>query len=174
MGYDRLTIDAVAARAGAGKATVYRRWANKAALVVDAIAQPAVVIELPDTGSVTGDFEALIDQWGDAEDQEFRTRLFSGLIPALLQFPELRLAFHQVVGGSEVVRSVLERGVARGEIAMPTDPELLASLFPALTLYRLVMFDERSDAQFARTVLHELIMPVVRSRPGREVDGTQG
>jgi AcrR family transcriptional regulator len=163
VGYDRLTIDAVAARAGAGKATVYRRWANKADLVVDAIAQPAEVVEIPDTGSVEGDFEALIDEWGNAEDQEFRTRLFSGLIPALLQFPELRVAFHHVVGGSVVIRSVLEQGVARGEIAMPKDPELLASLFPALTLYRLVMFDERSDAQFARTVLHDLLMPVLRS-----------
>lgn len=164
-GYDHLTMDAVAARAGASKATVYRRWANKAELVMDALAQPVNVVEIPDTGSVVGDFEALIDGWGDGGDQEFRTRLFSGLIPALLQLPELRVAFKKVVGGSEVVRVVLERGVKRGEIARPKDPDLIGSLFPALSLYRLVMFDERSDAQFARTVLHDLIMPVLISAP---------
>ena len=165
VGYDHLTIDAVAARAGAGKATIYRRWANKAELVMDALAQPVDVVTLPDTGSVVGDFEALIDAWGDDIDQEFRTRLFSGLIPALVQFPELRVAFQKVVGGTEVVRAVLERGVKRGEIAAPKDLDLVGSLFPALSLYRLVMFDERSDAQFARTVLHDLIMPVLLSAP---------
>src|SRR5580700_3381924 len=71
LGYDRLTIDAVAARARAGKATVYRRWANKAELVADALAQRHAAMAVPDTGSVRGDFLALIDDKHNDEGQEF-------------------------------------------------------------------------------------------------------
>ncbi|MBN9376091.1 MAG: helix-turn-helix transcriptional regulator, partial [Cellulomonas sp.] len=58
-GYERMTVAAVAARAGAGKATVYRRWASKAELVLDAAmctADTALTIDrVPDTGSLAGD-----------------------------------------------------------------------------------------------------------------------
>ncbi|MGH9122000.1 MAG: helix-turn-helix domain-containing protein, partial [Acidimicrobiales bacterium] len=69
VGYDRLTVEAVAARAGAGKATVYRRWASKAALVADALNQIAPPQHLPDTGSLQGDCEVLCDIIAQAMDQ---------------------------------------------------------------------------------------------------------
>src|SRR5690242_17158347 len=59
IGYDRMTMDAVAARAGAGKATVYRRWSSKAELVGDALAHEHGDGEVPDTGSLRGDLAAL-------------------------------------------------------------------------------------------------------------------
>src|SRR3954467_7617569 len=63
-GYDRMTVDMVAARAKAGKATVYRRWASKAELVVDAVAcMKKVDVEstaLPDTGTLRGDLVAMM------------------------------------------------------------------------------------------------------------------
>jgi AcrR family transcriptional regulator len=160
VGYDRMTIDAVAARARAGKGTVYRRWANKAELVVDALAQRRAAVGIPDTGSVHGDLAALIDGKGD-EDQEFRTRLFSGLVPALLQSPELREAFARASSWSDTVEVVLARGARRGEIVAPNSPELVAAVFPALALYRLVMLGEGPDPAFARTVLDDVIMPLV-------------
>jgi AcrR family transcriptional regulator len=161
VGYDRLTIDAVAARARAGKGTVYRRWANKADLLVDALTHRFAPVGVPDTGSVRGDLEALI-AGAEEDDQEFRTRLFSGLVPALVQFPELRAAFQGASSGSDVVRDVVERGVQRGEIAAPKSPELIAAVFPALALYRFVMFGEGPDPTFSRTVLDEVIMPLVQ------------
>ncbi len=59
IGYDRLTMDAVAARAHASKATIYRRWQGKAALVVDALNCSKGTMVEPDTGSLAGDFAAL-------------------------------------------------------------------------------------------------------------------
>ena len=58
IGYDRLTMDAVAARAHASKATIYRRWQGKAALVVDALNCSKGSMLEPDTGSLAGDFAA--------------------------------------------------------------------------------------------------------------------
>src|ERR1700679_3413043 len=63
IGYDRLTIDKIAAHAGAGKATIYRRWSGKAELIVDALmCQKGALPAAPDTGSLRGDLTALIDQ----------------------------------------------------------------------------------------------------------------
>lgn len=60
-GYDRLTMDRVAGEAHASKATLYRHWAHKAELVVDAVSRPRGIpdAEVPDTGSLRGDLLAL-------------------------------------------------------------------------------------------------------------------
>ena len=55
VGYDRLTMDGVAQRARAGKATLYRRWNSKLSLVIDALKHTKGVPEVPDTGSLRGD-----------------------------------------------------------------------------------------------------------------------
>src|SRR5277367_6924805 len=82
IGYDRLTIDSVAARAHASKTTIYRRWSGKAELVVDALnclqrSRPA-----PDTGSLRGDLESIADN-AASTDNQFSTQLMMGLITAL-------------------------------------------------------------------------------------------
>src|SRR5262245_29903721 len=59
-GYDRLTMEGVAAAAGVGKATVYRRWGSKAELVIDAMATLKPAIDTIDTGSLDGDLELMI------------------------------------------------------------------------------------------------------------------
>ena len=61
IGYDRLSIDAVAARAKASKMTIYRRWSGKAELVVDALSSLRKPGEVPDTGSLRGDLEAMAE-----------------------------------------------------------------------------------------------------------------
>ena len=64
VGYDRLTMDAVAARAKARKATLYRRWASKAELVIEASFRAKRRTSDPDTGSLRGDLLALLRTWG--------------------------------------------------------------------------------------------------------------
>src|ERR1700676_2419297 len=63
VGYDRLTMDDIAARARAGKGALYRRWPSKAALVIDAVRSwrdTLAPTEIPDTGSLRGDLDALV------------------------------------------------------------------------------------------------------------------
>src|SRR3954465_7541694 len=57
VGYDRLTMDAVAAKAKASKATLYRRWTNKVSLVIEALQHTKSARDLPDTGSLRGDLQ---------------------------------------------------------------------------------------------------------------------
>jgi AcrR family transcriptional regulator len=75
-GYDLLTMDEIAARAHAGKGALYRRWPSKAALVADAVLtwrDRLGPVTVPDTGSLRGDIEALLEvlpDFGDAEQQD--------------------------------------------------------------------------------------------------------
>ncbi|HXX90248.1 MAG TPA: TetR/AcrR family transcriptional regulator [Acidimicrobiales bacterium] len=164
VGYDRLTIEAVAARARAGKGTVYRRWANKAELVADALAQRSAAMELPDTGTLRGDLLVLIAGKGSDENQEFHTRLLIGLVPALVQFPELRDAFERT-RGSHALQIVLARAVDRGEIAPLKDPDMIAALLPALSLHRFVISGAPLDRSFARRVVDHVLLPLVLGQP---------
>src|SRR3954470_22028186 len=69
VGYDRLTMDAVAQRAKASKATLYRRWTSKAKLVVEALAQQKNTPEIPDTGDLRSDLVAAFCGHGGLSDQ---------------------------------------------------------------------------------------------------------
>src|ERR1700727_2061901 len=82
IGYDRLSNDAVAARAKASKMTIYRRWSGKAELVVDAITCLRKPGEIPDTGSLRGDLEAMASG-SDGPDVRFDAQLLLGLVTAL-------------------------------------------------------------------------------------------
>ena len=87
-GYDGMTIDMVAARAKAGKATLYRRWASKAELVLDAVAcmksSDVDLDRLPDTGTLRGDagrcdealewYRIALDRNGSEPAREFLRR----------------------------------------------------------------------------------------------------
>ena len=87
----------------------------------------------------------------------------SALIPILPQSPELRAPFRGDLRGTRTLCTVIERGIARGEIAPPRNPELLEALYRALSLYRLVLLGEEADADFARSVLHDMVMPLLEA-----------
>jgi len=160
VGYERLTIDAVAARAGAGKATVYRRWASKADLVIDAVDHHRGTA-LPDTGSLRGDLEALAQAKQANHDRALMTRAMAGLMTAVLGDADFRRAFRQAgVPGNPLV-AVFTRAVERGEIPPQPDLDLIASVVPALSFYRLLMFDEQPDPAFARSAIERLVLPLL-------------
>jgi AcrR family transcriptional regulator len=164
IGYDRLSIDAVAARAKASKMTIYRRWPGKAELVVDAIRSLRKPGEVPDTGSLRGDLEAMVKS-SDTPDARFDAQLMLGLVTALARDPELRQVIReQLLGrGGIRLRRVFERAVARGEIPQGRNLDLLISVFPALVIHHLLLFGEFPDANFTAQVMNDLILPLAVS-----------
>jgi len=161
IGYDRLSIDAVAARAKASKMTIYRRWSGKAELVVDAISSLHKPGEVPDTGSLRGDLEAMARR-SDNADTRFDAQLMLGLVTAVARDPELRQVIReQFLGrGGVQVREVFERAVARGEIPAGRNLDLLISVFPAMVIHHLLIFGELPDASFTAQVMNDLIIPL--------------
>lgn len=161
VGYDLLSTDAVAARAGAGKATVYRRWSGKAELVVEAVSRLRGPVAEPDTGSLHGDLDALVRHFTTG-DVPMETRVMAGLVPAVLRDDELRAAFmaNFLAPRVRMFQNVYERAVARGELSARLDTALLAKVMPALVFQRVIMTGEPPDAAFARSVVDELILPM--------------
>jgi AcrR family transcriptional regulator len=161
VGYDRLTMDAVAARARAGKTTIYRRWQGKAELVVDALNSLKGAPEIPDTGSLRQDLRALAEAITSAESQ-FGAQVTIGMVNALAHDGELRRVFREKFIAPRMAgfRTVFERAVARGEMPGGHDLDLLARLFPALALQQLVMSGELPGTRFACQIMDEAVYPL--------------
>ncbi|MET9733154.1 TetR/AcrR family transcriptional regulator [Streptomyces sp. NPDC006458] len=118
VGYDALTMDAVAARTRSSKATLYRQWGGKAELVVKALRhnKPGKIDDI-DTGSLRGDLHALVGMEDDCT-REQNSALMRGIAMAIHQNPDLRQAFQELLIEPEMaeVQRVLQRAVARGEV----------------------------------------------------------
>ncbi|MFG1653177.1 TetR/AcrR family transcriptional regulator [Micromonospora sp. NPDC049275] len=169
VGYDRMTIDAVAARAHISKATIYRRFDGKAELVVAALSDRQVgVHNPPDTGSLRGDLIELLR--ATAAICVADCDLMQALTFAMRTSPELeRLVRHQVLPAGRVASTaVLVRAAARGEI--PPDAgerELFHDLAPALTMSRVLAHGLPADDAFLTQVVDQVLIPVLRYQHDR-------
>ncbi len=138
-GFTRMSIEAVAGRAGVGKATIYRRWPSKADLVAGAVAcmEPHKLRHV-DTGSVRDDLVELARQAFRAKEAGEVTELIIKLMSARARHPELQEAFlrHVIEPRRRIVAEVLERGIARGEVRADIDVELAMDVLMGLVSYR--------------------------------------
>jgi AcrR family transcriptional regulator len=162
-GYDRLTMDDVAARAHAGKGALYRRWPSKAALVVDAVVawrQEFAPLSIPDTGSLRGDVEAVIANVPTTDVGQ--VALIVGLATAASRDPELRAALseHVLERPRRAVREMLDRAVERGEIPRDRVLDLVPDVIIGLNALR-VLTGADADRAFFRRVFDEVVYPLV-------------
>jgi len=165
-GYEGMTIDMVAAHSGSARATVYRRWATKADLVVDAVrhmsASDTAQLALPDTGSLRGDLIAGIIPLS-VEDQELRIKVLAGL--ATLAKTEPRLA--GLGGGAgiepwvDVARILLQRSIDRGEYP-GADIETLAQVMPMMSICRAAVQQKAITPEFSLSLIDGVILPAMR------------
>lgn len=168
-GYDRMTVDMVAARAKAGKATVYRRWASKAELVVDAVAcMKRVDVDpeaLPDTGTLRGDLIAMMKPH-TIVDAEKKLRVMAGLVSMLAENPELADAVNAAIvePRASINRMFLRRAVERGEIPADCDIEQLALVTPSMAAYRVLVLRRPVDRHFLLTIIDDILLPAVGIR----------
>jgi AcrR family transcriptional regulator len=124
---EALTMEAVAARAGVGKATIYRRWSHKDALVLDAVeATKDPLPELPGR-SLREDLTLLVQALGRSDSRA--GRMMPCLLPELQRNTELRRIYLAVLQARrEVTLGVLRRGVAAGTLRPDVDVEVVASM----------------------------------------------
>lgn len=165
LGYDRLTMDAVATAAKASKATLYRRWSTKADLVVDAIsrAKGCPMPEDVDTGSLRGDLISMSCGDGGFTD-EMPMSVIAGLITALHRDADLQKAFRErfLAPRLEVTRKVFERAVERGEIAPGVDIELLSTTLPAVIVHHAYVLGIPPTDDLILRVIDNVILPAAR------------
>ena len=170
VGYDRLTMDEIASRARASKATLYRRWPSKAALIIDAIVAQRDAngaIQLPDTGSLKADIDAIIaafPEHGAHAGQDYAMLL--GLVNAASHDQALRNAFskHVLERPRRLIRQLLERAVSRGEIPAGRDLELIANTLIGLNMLRIAE-GKPIDREYVSHLLRNVLYPLAITRP---------
>ncbi|BBY19902.1 TetR/AcrR family transcriptional regulator [Mycobacterium stomatepiae] len=164
-GYDRLSMDDVASRAGVGKAAIYRRWPSKAVVVADAIAhwrRRLGPVEPPNTGSLRGDIDALVAATPDLDNADSHMiRVVVGVATAAMHNPILAAALDDLVLSTprQVVRAVLDHALARGEIPAGRDLSLIPDVALGLNVLR-VITGRPIDRVYVRRVLEDVILPL--------------
>lgn len=140
--FDGLTMEAVAGRAGCGKATIYRRWASKSALVIDAVAGCRDVADgPPDTGSARCDLLAYVQAFLAYLRTSDAGRVMPALVAELSRNPELARAFRSGFISPRRARVIetLRRGVERGEVRPDVDADLVADALVAVLQHRFLV-----------------------------------
>jgi len=160
-GYPKLTIEAVAARAGVGKQTIYRWWPSRASLVLEAYlaGSDAVSLPPPDGGSTREDVRALIGWLAAVLAEPTGGRVIAGLVGDLQHDAELAKGFQQdvVPARRQAMLAALERGRERGEIRADADLELAVDALHGAVFYRLLLSGAPLDAEFAERVTDHLL-----------------
>lgn len=160
VGFSGLTIDAVAQRAGVGKATIYRRWDGKEQLVLDALSAGRLTMVEPDTGDVRSDLLAFYLPLADADAQQGAVRLMPALAAEAALNVELAERLRAFVSDRRIpVASILHRARDRGEVAPDVDVELAIDLLTGPIMYRLYFSGGRVDA----ATIERLVDHVIRS-----------
>jgi AcrR family transcriptional regulator len=137
VGVGPLSIEGVAARAGVGKATVYRRWPNKDALIVDAMAALKGPVPVPAGRSLREDMTILFNNLARGHEAARQRRIYACFVGEVGRHPDLVRRYVEAViePRREVMRGVLRAAIARGELRDDLDIELMLHLITAPVLH---------------------------------------
>lgn len=155
VGYDDVTVEAIADRAGVGKATIYRRWPSKEPLVTEAIGRIVSVIPIPDTGTLRGDLRRLMRSAAHMYGDPATRLLLSGLIAAMARSESIGIAVRSgfVATWRNAVGQVVERAAARGDLRRGVDAHFVNDLVSGPLLHRFLIEGREIDEAFTRRVV---------------------
>lgn len=160
VGFAGLTIEGIAARAGVGKTTIYRHWCSKARLVDEAVRARVAPIHAPDTGRLEEDLRLAIESVIAVVSTPPISSLLPSLVDAAERDPEMaRLHAEFTAERRQLMKALLRRGAARGEIPVPADIDLLCDMVAGPVLYRRLV----SHRSFGRSFARDLAAAVMRA-----------
>lgn len=166
VGFDAMSIDAIATRAGVGKTTIYRRYSGKEELVADAIESIRQDVVIPNTGNLWSDIDALIENAA----QITLTPLGRQTVAMIISSASSNSQFAQIYWDKylqprrQAFAIVLERAKARTEIQEDLDPGLVFDTMSAIMLYALIFPPITESWQvYVRRTLHLLLKGASRT-----------
>jgi AcrR family transcriptional regulator len=142
VGYGRLSIEAVARRAGVAKTAVYRRWTSKLEMVLEAVAEVAGQrLSLPDTGSLRSDLEFVLRLMAHALEHPLASQIIPDLLAEAGRDPQMAQTLHQALRDAQkdVGVQLVDRAVARGEVPADTDFDVALDLVVGPLYWRLAV-----------------------------------
>jgi AcrR family transcriptional regulator len=159
VGVVKMSMDDLAERAGVSKATVYRRWSSKEALILDALRSAINPIQDVDTGVLRRDLELYLGELA----RRFRTGKLGDALPHLIEVSchdeALRSSLDEYVQSRRVpLRRIIDRAIERGELSGAIDAEVLLDTLIAPFMYRHLMSRQPIDAGFVDDLL-AIVLP---------------
>jgi AcrR family transcriptional regulator len=157
-GFAGMTIEGIAARAGVGKATLYRRWHSKAALVVDAVHRQCLEhVATPDTGDVRADLTEVLRVLVRRFQRD--GEVMQAFAAERGRHPELAETFRTLFLAERraATQAIVQRGIDRGQLAPTTDVELLADAGPALLWHRFSVIGAPIDDLLPERIVAQLL-----------------
>lgn len=142
QGYARLSMEAVAKRAGVGKSALYRRWTSKQEMAIAVIAEfSGEQVRVPDTGSLRGDLRASLDTVTEWLTHPRFSRIMPDLVAEMARNPELGKVVEVMAGAPKRERTVvmLRRAIERGELPPDLDVEIALDLIAAPVYWRVIV-----------------------------------
>lgn len=140
VGFEAMSIEAIAARAGVGKTTIYRRYSSKAELVADAIESIREEIVIPDTESLWGDMDALIQNAAQISLNPLGRQTVAMIISSASSNAEFAQIYwtKYLQPRREAFAVVLERAKVRQEVKPDLDPGLVFDTMSGIMLYAMI------------------------------------
>lgn len=170
VGYEHITIEAVALRAHVSKATIYRRWKNKAELMAAAVHHYAFCKSPTiDTGSLRGDLIEIIAEKVKAMESE-DGQFIRGLMTAARTDGDLAAVLTSSVAeyASTAHGAIFDRARARGEISNSAQTEIVLELVPAVISFRIFMSHQSVNRKFIEHFVDDVIIPTIKHSQGEK------
>lgn len=170
-GLGELTIDDISRRSGVAKTTIYRHWANRSALVIDACSRMTDAQEAPpETGSFEGDLRAILTDIADL----LGTARWSSILPSIVSAAEHDPEFADVHsriqrGHAAPLRAALDRAARRGEIPPAADRSAITAALLGPLFYRRWFSREQIDAEFVEIIIQSATAGL-RQNPSNPAD----
>jgi len=159
QGFEGVCVEAVAARAGVGKATIYRRWPNKEELLLAALGSMKSPFPEP-TGSVRDDLVAMMTVMCADKSDPRKARRYALLLGEGQKYPRLMARYMETVVGPrhEAMRAVIRSGIAAGELRADTDVEIALLALTGTVLAKEKAADGSLNGEFAARIVDELLL----------------
>ncbi|MEW2478863.1 TetR/AcrR family transcriptional regulator [Mycobacterium sp. NPDC049093] len=163
VGYGRLSVDAVAKRAGVGKAAIYRRWKSKQDLAADLVTKVAVAaIDVPDTGTLRGDIRAYLENGRAALTHRLARTIIPDLLAEVARDPDYGATMAPRIREPRRLKAaqLFERARVRGEIADDADIDVALDMIGGALYWRQSVMQVDADDNYLDR-LTEAIMTLV-------------
>ncbi len=165
VGYGRLSVDAVAKRAGVGKAAIYRRWKSKRELAADLVAKVAIAaIDVPDTGTLRGDLRIYLENGRQALTHRLARTIIPDLLAEAARDPEYGAVLAAQIREPRRLKAaqLFERAKSRGEVADDVDIEVVLDMVGGALYWRQSVMQVDADDDYLDRLTEAILTLIAR------------
>ncbi|MBX9721181.1 MAG: TetR/AcrR family transcriptional regulator [Candidatus Obscuribacterales bacterium] len=160
LGYERMSIEAIASRAGVGKTTIYRWWQSKDEIILEVLSKSCHEIEVPDTGSLSKDLALIIANKLDQDPCAFDRQTCALTVSAISASKELSRAYwdNYITPRRNSLQRVFDRAIARGELESGIDTNKFFDIMHGALLFMILLKPEDQDiAAYVQSTVDQML-----------------